>query len=320
MLSCSVVIPTHDRPDTLPLAVRSAARQVPPPLEIVVVDDASEPAADAAALHRVAGDVPVRVVRREEPGGASVARNTGLQAAAGEWVAFLDDDDLFLPGKLAAVADLLDQEPDTDLVYHQALIKMVKEGVSYRTAPKDLTGAGDPFRDLLVGNYVGGTPMVVVRRSAALAAGGFDPALLSQEDYDLWLRMAREGARFRYLPLALTACRYVTSGGGLSTDTGTHLDSVTVIDEKYALEYRAMDPAQMRAHRVWVLNAGTHRALMAGDAALARRLQWQVFRLAPSVSNLLQAAVTMLGPRAAFHLRARLRRGPASARATGGSR
>ena len=320
MLSCSVVIPTHNRHDEILVAVSSAAAQVPPPLQIVVVDDASVPPVPEAPLREAAGDVPVQLIRRETPGGASAARNEGLQAAAGEWVAFLDDDDQFLPGKLAAVGEAVEREPGTDLVYHQALISMVNEGVSYCTSPKDLSGVRDAFRVLLVGNYVGGTPMVVLRRSAALAAGGFDPALLSQEDYDLWLRMARDGARFRYLPLPLTECRYVTSGGGLSTDTGQHLDSGTAIEEKYAAEYESMDPERRRAHRIWQLNVGTHRALMAGDSALARKLQWEIVRTDPTITNVAQALVTMLGPTAAFNLRARMRRGPASARATGGDR
>jgi glycosyltransferase involved in cell wall biosynthesis len=106
----SVIIPTHNRPDTLARAVRSAQAQSVPPGEILVADDASEPPVDAAALP--GGPAPVRVIRTAKAGGAPRARNLGLDAAAHGFAAFLDDDDEWLPQKMERQLDCLRRRPE----------------------------------------------------------------------------------------------------------------------------------------------------------------------------------------------------------------
>src|SRR5215218_3360710 len=94
--SVSVVIPTHDRQELLPRTVASALAQQDVEVEVIVVDDVSE-----ARPERLAGGDPrVRLISLPEPTGVAAARNAGIAAAAGDWVALLDDDDLWGPGKL----------------------------------------------------------------------------------------------------------------------------------------------------------------------------------------------------------------------------
>lgn len=297
------MIPSHNRPDALAGALQSLANQTTPADQIVVVDDGSEPPVDAPR---------VTVLRNETAGGANAARNRGWQHLNTDWVAFLDDDDRFQPGKIAAVKAAI--RPELDVIYHPAWIRMVNEGIGYRTAPKDLSRVEDPYRELLVGNYLGGTPMVTVRRSKLQEVGGFDATLPSMQDYDLWIRLAAAEARFGFIDEPLTHCRYTTEGGGISTNVDKHFAAAAAIQAKHAADYALLSPAQRRDHEVFILNVATHRALMAGDKQRARQLQWEVLKLSRNPRTMANAAVTMLGPKAAFTLRSKLQRGPTAAR------
>lgn len=310
--SIAVVIPTHNRPDELVGAVGSVVAQTSAADEVVVVDDGSQPPVEGTVLRAMLPDITV--LRNETPSGGNAARNRGWQACTSEWVAFLDDDDRFAAGKLAALRAAMRTDPGADVLYHTAWIQMVNEGVGYTTAPKDLRTCDAPYTELLVGNYVGGTSMVAVRRSALQAVAGFDEGLPSMQDYDLWLRLAQHGFRFHLVEGVLTHYAYLTGGTQISTDVAKHFRAAEAIEAKHAAGYAELTPAQHRAHRVFVLNVATHRALLAGDTALARRLQAQVLRTTRSPSSLAAAAVTMLGPTAAFRLRSMISRGPTAAR------
>ena len=308
----AVVIPSHNRPDAVRGALASVAAQTDPADRVIVVDDGSAPPLDPALLPSLPGRLTV--LRNEVAGGANAARNRGWREADTEWVAFLDDDDRFQADKVARLRAAIAQDPGADVIYHPAWILMVNERVGYRTSPKDLGAVDDPYRELLVGNYLGGTPMVTVRRSALEAVAGFDESLPSMQDYDLWLRIARDGARFHYVDRVLTCCRYTTAGGGISTHVDEHFAAAAAIEAKHEAGYQLLTPAERQQHDVFVLNVGTHRALMAGDTALARKLQRQVLSKTRRPSAVANALVTMLGPRPAFRLRSMISRGPTAAR------
>jgi GT2 family glycosyltransferase len=310
--SIAVVIPTHNRPDALVGAVGSVVAQSSPADEIIVVDDGSQPALDVPLLRAMLPDI--MVLRNDVAAGGNAARNRGWHASSCEWIAFLDDDDRFAGEKLSALRAAIRADPGADVLYHLAWIRMVNEGIGYRTAPKDLRTSDDPYGELLIGNYVGGTSMVTVRRSALDAVGGFDEGLPSMQDYDLWLRLAQQGSRFHLIGDVLTHYAYVTGSAQISTDVERHFAAAAAIEAKHADGYARLTPAQRRTHRVFVLNVATHRALIAGDAALARQLQREVLRTARTPAALAAAMVTMLGPGAAFRLRSVLSRGPTAAR------
>ncbi len=313
-IGIAVVIPTHDRRSSVVGAVRSAATQTDPADEIVVVDDGSSPPVDRAAVEGAAGEVPLTLLRYDRAQGANAARNAGIAATTADWVSFLDDDDRFAPEKLALLRAAIRRDPPCDVVHHAARIHMIRQGVAYTTAPKDLEAVPDPYHDLLIGNWVGGTSMVTVRRSRLAEVGGFDEALPSMQDYDLWLRLARGGARFRLVPDALTHYRYDTAGDAISLDVDKHLAAEAALRDKHAAGYATLTDAEQRTHRVWSLNVATHRALLAGDAATARRLQRRALRAGRSPAALANAVVTGLGPTVAFRVRSLMSRGPTTAR------
>ena len=180
----SVVIPTRDRAALLREALASV-REIEGPdlvLDIIVADNGSND-----ETPEVAREFGARLVRAVRPG-AGAARNAGLRAATGEFVAFLDDDDVWLPGHLRPHLALLDQHPDFAGVVGQvanASPDLTSHGPFW---PEDLPRDGDLYRTFLsVYPQIGAT---VVRRTALGGQGMFDEALLGDQDWDWHLRLA----------------------------------------------------------------------------------------------------------------------------------
>jgi len=106
----TVIIPTHNRPDLLAEAINSVAEQTLNDWEMVIVDDCSVPAVDAQALQDQFGE-KVRVLHHTSAQGGAAAKNTGIKAANGEYIAFLDDDDLYAQGYLEQAISVLKENP-----------------------------------------------------------------------------------------------------------------------------------------------------------------------------------------------------------------
>jgi glycosyltransferase involved in cell wall biosynthesis len=183
----SVVIPTRGRPVLLAEAVASALGQTVRDLEVIVVEDGSREARVVVEGRRD----PRLTYIWQSAQGVSAARNAGVAAARGEWVAFLDDDDLWRPTKLEQQLQLAAQQPDVSLV-HTDYIRTTTAG-EYRGRPRrgDLPTSGEML-DALVRSPPGFilTSSVLVRRDCAIACGGFNPEIAVCEDYEFLLRIA----------------------------------------------------------------------------------------------------------------------------------
>ena len=186
----SVIIPTYNRAPYIGDAIRSAAGQTYRNLEIIVADDGSTD--DTAAVVRGLGEA-VTYLSLPHRGQPAVTRNRGLDEATGDFIAFLDSDDLFVPHKLALQLSTFESEPRAGLVY--------SDGFFFREDPTRPTGAllrgmstpsGDVLPELLRGNFLVSPAMLLISRSCLDVVGAFDedPDLHVAEDYELWLRLA----------------------------------------------------------------------------------------------------------------------------------
>ena len=197
----SVVIPAYNAAPFLEWALQTVLSQTLDHLEVIVVDDGSTDATGDIA--RGVDDPRVRCLRHDRNRGLPAARNTGIEAARASYVAFLDADDGMKPANLERKVAVLDRYADAVLVHSAG------DGIDVNGAPllDGAAGAGEdvrlerPFRGLLFGNSVT-VSSVVARRDAVVEAGGFDQALRYTEDWDLWVRLARDHA-FAYLPESL---------------------------------------------------------------------------------------------------------------------
>ena len=208
----SVIIPTHNRARSLGRALDSVFAQEGTPehfeLEALVIDDASTD--ETPKL--IQGYPQVRHIRLPRNLGTSAARNAGIKEASGRYVAFLDDDDAWLPWKLRRQVALLEACPDVGVVYGQEIRTLGPDVFVWPDADEALSGW--IARSLLTDCPVN-TSSVLVRRTALQQAGCFDETLRCWEDYDLWLRLAFS-ERFRFLPGPAVIYQVSPSGRFLS--------------------------------------------------------------------------------------------------------
>jgi len=181
-LSFSVIVPTHNREHLLPRALNSIAAQTQTPLEVIVVDDGSTDDT-IATLRREYPDV---VLFEEPHRGVSAARNRGIHASRGDWIAFLDSDDEWRPEKLARQDAALVSTP-TVLLCHTEEV-WVRNGVRVNPKKKHAKRGGTIFEDCLPLCCMSPSS-VVVHREVLEDVGVFDESLPACEDYDLWLRI-----------------------------------------------------------------------------------------------------------------------------------
>jgi hypothetical protein len=181
----SVVIPTRDRASRLRAALASALAQARVSVDVIVVDDGSSPDTARAIAELATG--PVRLLRHDTPLGVSRARNAGIEAARAPWIAFLDDDDLWAPGKLAAQLARA-QQTGAGLVYTSVVVLDDGGDVVGELTARPEAALPAEMRET---NAIGTPSSVLARTELLRRAGGFDPRLSIFADWDLILRLLR---------------------------------------------------------------------------------------------------------------------------------
>ncbi len=181
-MKISVIIPTYNRARVLGRAIRSVLNQTLPAHEIIVVDDGSSD--DTPEL--MADTFPQCVYLQQSNRGVSAARNRGIAAATGDWLAFLDSDDEWLPGKLAAQQDVLKQQSGVRICHTDEI--WIRNGRRVNQMHKHAKSGGHIFPRCLPLCVISPSS-VIIQRSLLDEVGNFDEQLPACEDYDLWLRI-----------------------------------------------------------------------------------------------------------------------------------
>ena len=197
----SVVIPVYQRQALGERALRSAAAQDVDGMEVVVVDDGSDPPFEVPA--DLAAEPHVRLVRHEENRGAGRARDTGVAAARGDWIAFLDSDDYWLPGTLAPRLEMAGRafsaSGDPMVAYAAGFVLDRRlNGHQHQETRIPLPSAD--IADFLSGCWFAHGSTALLRREAFARVGECDPGLRRFEDYDWFVRFALAGGRLEVWP------------------------------------------------------------------------------------------------------------------------
>lgn len=294
----TVVIPTRDRWELLQTTLTCALGQVDVAHEVVVVDDGS--ADVTSARLRCHPDPRLRVIRHASSMGVARARNAGIAGARGEWLAFLDDDDLWAPNKLAAQLAAA-RSAGAVFAYSGAMTVRADGQILQTERPPAPLGLIDA---LMLGNAIpAGASNVIARTDVVRDIGGFDPGLDHFADWDLWIRLARSG------PAAIVDAPLVAyrqhQGSMLIHNWRPVADEFARVvrkhDDRDDPQLNAVRQAGLAAWQAW----GHRRA---GRRLRAARLYLVSGVRYRSRGNLARAVVSLLGERAML-VAGRIRRG-----------
>ena len=215
----SVIIPTKDRPEMLAQAVQSVLNQTFPDIEIIVINDGGidvQNVLDPLNLKR-----NIIYLKHEQNLDRSAARNTGIQAASGKYIAYLDDDDTYYPNHVETLVNFL-QNSEHKVAYTDAVMaEQQKQDGKYvtinRTVPYSLDFDNDK---ILVNNFI---PILCLmhEKSCLDEAGAFDVNLGTHEDWDLLIRLSR---KFRIAHIKETTCEFVWRNDGSTTTSNNRVD------------------------------------------------------------------------------------------------
>lgn len=250
----SVVVATYNMGHYLPQAVQSILAQSYPSVEVIIVDDGSTDDTQAVT-QELARDARVRVHHQSNAGQAS-AKNKGIELSRGEFLAFLDADDAWMPDKLAKQMPLFQGRPAVGVVYSEYACM---DGVG-QPLPKPPTQLrrGRVSGELLIENFVS-FPTAVVRRECLQKLGSFDLNYGMGIDYDLWLRIS---AHYEFDFVSDATVRYRIWAGQMSKNYRKRYESAIRIMQRFLDENPHAVPSRV------VRTAWAHTYLGRGDSIL----------------------------------------------------
>ncbi|MEC5397282.1 glycosyltransferase family 2 protein [Uliginosibacterium sp. H1] len=230
----SVIVTSYKVGELLLEAVDSVTQQLARDLprnewEVIVVDDASgDPSSEACLRTLHERDASMRIIRQPRNQGVSAARNTGAAAATGEWLAFLDGDDCWVPGRVGILRTALARHPDATWIsadfrritmdgseFGAACIRHPSIVSSLDSDGGECTRLGQPV-DAAVTGFLCHANSTLIRRQVFIGTGGFDESLRSAEDHDLWIRLA---ARHDLVYVARSASLYRSNPNSITNTT-----------------------------------------------------------------------------------------------------
>lgn len=212
----SVIIPVYNGEKFIAECLESVYAQTWHPLEVIIVDDGSTDNS-LAIVEQLPGEKRIICQNNLD---VSAARNTGVRQSNGDFIAFLDQDDVWLPDKLNKQMDIFKQYPEIDLVFTD-LIKFYESGKEHHARDKHKLALklnhNNLFSTLIRKNLLMPSE-VVVKKASFNIAGGFDENFRTCGDYEMWLRMAGLGMKFHYIPEVLLKYRQHGSNAAKNTE------------------------------------------------------------------------------------------------------
>lgn len=306
----SVVLPTYNRARLIRDACRSVLDQDFTDLELLIVDDASTD--ETSRIVEAIGDPRIRYYHRAVNGGAAAARNTGIRAALGRFVAFQDSDDVWFPGTLGRRVRAMEAAPRQCPVVVGGVVRIARGRTVHRVP---VPGGAERYLDVaaLVRRPFGFPQTWVARRDALVAAGGFDESFRIGSDSELLFRLSLSGP---VLALPELVARSVLQEDSLTSQDRRWVE----YGDRFLEKHRGL-LAGMPAERAYLLYLKGFILLVNGDKRRSRPVAWSSVRTHPARSRPWLLLGATLLPRPVmdrFFLRLMDRRaapsGPSSAR------
>jgi glycosyltransferase involved in cell wall biosynthesis len=223
----SVVIPTYNRAHLIRKSIQSIINQAYKDLEIIVVDDSSSD--NTEEIVKSFKDERIRYIRHENNRGAPAARNTGIKAAKGEYIAFEDSDDEWLPQKLERQMKVFENAPSNVGLVYTGFFRKDNDKNEYIPSSRISQKESDIHEELLKGNFITSSS-IVARKECFEKAGMFDERLPRLQDWELVLRLSRF-YKFNFIDEPLLTQSFTI--GSISTNQEARIDALKLILSKH---------------------------------------------------------------------------------------
>lgn len=210
MPTISVIIPTYNSEKTIHKTIESVLNQTFTDFELIIVnDDSQDSTLDIISQFQ---DPRIKVFSYPHAGG-NVSRNRGLKVSVGEFISFLDADDIWTPDKLQLQLQALKAEVKAKVAY--SWTDYIDQKGDFLLSGTHITANGDVYEQLLVTNFLENGSNPLIRREAVITLGGFDESLSAAQDWDMWLRLAHQ---FHFVAVPSVQILYRISGNSLSSN------------------------------------------------------------------------------------------------------
>jgi len=187
----SVIIPTYNRAKLLPRAIKSVLGQTYKNIELVIVDDCSTDDTRAVIKNFSQNDKRIKYLFHKKNKGAAAARNTGIKASGGKYIAFQDSDDKWIHDKLEKQMEIFNNFPNRNFVVYTSFLKIGKEEASYFPYCRDVKKKnGMLFDELLIRNFIG-FPTILLKKECLENVGLLDESFPRNQDWELFLRLSK---------------------------------------------------------------------------------------------------------------------------------
>lgn len=274
-MKVSVVIPTHNRVDLLPRAIRSVQNQTYKDIEIIVVSDGSTDGTDNLMEELSKKDPRIKYISYHPGHNGNYARNTGIKASQGEFIAFLDDDDEWLPTKLEEQLRVMESDEQIGLVYTGTHSVYADDGIEYDSFPKL---HGDMSKQVLYSNFAGSTTTVMLRRNILDKTGLFDEGLPAMQDYDLWIRVCQI-AKVGVVSTPMVNYYNYNNSGQISANYEKYEYAYSHVNKKYEDLFSRLTPYEMRRKLSGQKISIGKKAFRIGDSKIARKYYVQSMKI-----------------------------------------
>jgi len=272
----SVIIPTYNRKDRLPFAIISVLNQTYQNFEILVINDCGD---DIIEVIESLNDQRIKYFVQPENKGPAAARNVGLQHAAGDYIAYLDDDDVYYPNHLSTLCEATLKNTEINVFYTDAIERMMKLNGTERVTISEVVRYSIDFdQETLLTKNITPTLCVFHKKCIIGKSGVFDESLKTHEDWDLWLKFSKLG---RFLHIKKTTCEYSRVEGGDSL-TKNHLhkfyESLHLIYNRYPVFDEKIQVGRINEMQKLInlmqTTAASSKPVMVSDSAGAKSIKY----------------------------------------------
>ena len=313
MTVISIIIPVYNGEKTIQETLQSVFQQTFKEFEIIIIDDGSQD--KTLEILNSIRDPRLKIYSYQNSGQAT-ARNRGIERAKGQYIAFLDADDLWTPDKLERQLKTLQNSPHAAVVY--SWTDYIDESGKFVQPGRHISVEGDVYAELLTTNFVENGSNILVQKQALTEVGGFEASLPPAEDWDLWLRLAR---RYPFVVVPAPQVLYRVSTHSSSSNLAKQeTQSLRVLDRAFAEAPEAFQSLKRRSranlYKYLAWKALEHSSSRR-NAVMAFRLVWNYITNEPAIALeakfasilLVKSAIAVLvSPQQAKRLLTRLKR------------